>query len=102
MYNDKEKEMHHKSIMCPVQINEDISISVPVEICAHADVDQIELECLGHHIEHHMEHHVEYDDKRHKCKKFKIVQKVHVKIPVKYYVECDVRDEHVDFDKIES
>ena len=85
-----EQERNRKYIVCPTNTCEDIAVSVPVEIRAHADVGDIVLRCMGHHIES--------DSDRRSCNRFKIVQKVHACIPVKYCVECEVHDEYVDFD----
>ena len=88
-----EQESSRKFIVCSTNTCEDVTISAPVEIRAHADVGEIELKCMGHHIE-------KCTDK-HAVRKFKIVQKVSVHIPLKFIVECEVKDERVDFDTSE-
>ena len=85
MDHDKNK----KHIVCPVDICEDIAISVPVELNARAEVGEIKLECGGHHIEKEME--------KHNRREFTIVQKIHVRIPIKFFAECEVKEEHVEF-----
>lgn len=85
-----EQDKHRKFIICPSNTNEDITVSVPVEIRAFAEVDEIVLKCKGHHIEKESDEHA--------VSKFKIVQKIHAHIPIKCFVECEVKDESVDFD----
>jgi hypothetical protein len=85
------------SIMCPLDICGDIAISIPVEISAYADVEKIELKCAGHHIERNS------DDSRDDpgSDKFVIVQKIHVRIPVRTYAECETKKERIDIDVCE-
>ena len=77
-------------VTCPVSIREDITITVPVEVHAHADVKNIKLECKGHHI-----------DKESKVpknvSKFEVVQEISAQIPIEFVTKVEVKEERVDF-----
>ena len=88
---EREHDKHRKTIVCPTKTCEDIEVSVPVEVHAHANVGEIELKCMGRHV-------VEERKKPHDVLKFKIVQKTFAKIPIDFVTEVEVREEHVDFD----
>jgi len=79
-----------RQIVCPANVCEDITITVPVEVHAHADVKNIKLECKGHHI-----------DKCHKTpknvSKFEVVQEISAQIPIEFVARVEVKDERVDF-----
>ena len=80
---------------CPVNVCDDITISVPVIVRANADIEDVKLKCKGHTIEKkHHESHSESCSKE----KFIIKQKIHVEIPIKFEAECDVGEGCADFD----
>ena len=87
---DHDHDHKHADINCPVVVQEDINITVPVSIHAHADVDEIFLRCAGHNV-------IKESHGRHR-RKIKIKQKVELCIPINFMAECNVDDEHVEFD----
>jgi len=94
MTHKPECEKHKKfdfDAGCPVDICEDITVKVPIEVCAHSEVCNVEFKCEGHTIE---KVHCELRG----CNKFNVVQKMHVRIPLKFKARCDVGEGSVDFD----
>jgi hypothetical protein len=84
---------------CPVELCEDITVKVPVTICAETHVGKIEIKCLGHTIERHDE---DCDQDQHKhCTHFTVVQRIQVRIPLTFKSEADVGKEHTRFDMVE-
>jgi len=77
---------------CPVDIYEDITVKVPIAICAHSEVCNVDFKCMGHTIEK------DPCTTEQGCSKFKIIQKMKVHIPLKFKGECDVSAGSVDFD----
>ena len=78
--------------ICPVKICDDITVKVPITVRARADVDEVEFECKGHTLVKEMrEKHCNSD-------KFTLIQKIQVRIPIKFDAECDVCEGTVDFD----
>jgi len=75
---------------CPVDICEEMSIQVPVVVCAKSKVGDIEFECLGHTIDEKV-----CSDGG--CNRFKIVQKIRIKIPVSFEAECEIGDGKVEY-----
>ena len=91
-----EKQKHKKFIFdgcCPVDICEDIAVRVPVEVCAHSEVRDVEFKCTGHTIEKSHRH-----SHSHGCNKFTVVQNMSIRIPLRFKAVCDVGEGHVDFD----
>ena len=76
---------------CPVQVKEEIKIELPFKVHARADVDEIKFECKGHTVER--EHH-----KHHNTDKFKVIQRIHICIPIKFEAEVEVGKERVEFE----
>ena len=98
---EHEHETHHgggKKACCPVKVYEDVSVSVPVKIQAHADVGNIEIHCRGHEIIRDIgkSHHRHHDSSN-----FTIKQKIQVVIPVKFLTECNIGKSHVGFDSLD-
>jgi len=80
---------------CPVDVYEDISISVPVRIDADADVGDIEIKCNGHEIIREKSGRCH---RHHNSRKFIIKQNMQVTIPIAFLAECNVGRSTVDFD----
>jgi hypothetical protein len=77
--------------VCPVEVKEEIKIEQPFKIRARADVGEIRFECKGHTIEkEHCKHHA--------TDKFKVIQRIHICIPIKFEAEIDIGKEHVEFE----
>jgi hypothetical protein len=94
MPTDTHCERHKKIILesgCPANICEDITIKVPIEVCAHSEVCDAEFTCAGHTIEK-----VPCDDRG--CNRFNVVQRINLRIPLVFKAECDVSEGTVDFD----
>ena len=85
-----EHDNHKKVIVCPTKTCEDITVSVPVEVKAHAAIGDIVLKCKGTRINGH------YEPKN--ISKFEIVQEISAQIPIDFVTEVNVNDEHVVFD----
>ena len=80
-----------KVIVCPSRTYEEISIAVPVEVHAHANVGEIVLRCRGHRI-------IKDCDRGRKKNRYTIVQEVSVLVPIECVTEVEVKDERVDYD----
>lgn len=98
MTHEAKCEKHKKFVFegCPVDICEDITVKVPVTVCAHSEVCDASFKCMGHTIEN-----VDCDDSQSQnkeCHKFNVIQKINVHIPLKFIAECDVAKGLVDFD----
>jgi len=91
-HDHRHDDNKHASINCPLAVSEEIDITVPVSIRAHADVDEMVLRCAGHYItkESHGRH-------GRRGRRIKIKQKVELCIPLNFKVECDVHEEEVEF-----
>jgi len=92
--DDQENQDKHDKpdkIVCPAKVCEDITVTVPVEVRAHADIGNIVLKCMGTQI-------VKEHEKPKNINKFKIVQKMFTQMPVDFITEVEVKDERVDFD----
>ena len=87
---------HNKSIACHNKTCEDITLSVPVEVRARADVKDVTLKCGDHHIHHQDEH-----DEASKTHSFEITKKISAQIPIDFIAEVEIKDERVDFDVYE-
>ncbi|MCL2841053.1 MAG: hypothetical protein FWE05_09810 [Defluviitaleaceae bacterium] len=85
------KHDHQRKITCHTEISEDITMTIPVEVRAHARVGNVTLKCMDSHI-------ITEHERPRNTSKFKIVQKISAKIPVDFITEVEVGDEHVDFD----
>jgi len=85
-HNHDEKR---KKAKCSTETCEKISIAVPGEISAHANVKDAVLKCTDKRVV-----------KEHKknSMKFEIVQEMFAKIPIDFVAEVEVKDETVDFD----
>ena len=79
---------------CPVNVKEDIFVSVPVIVRAHADVGDVDLHCMGCHVEKNGKPR----GKPHACSKFTINQQMQITIPITFIADADVGEGHVDFD----
>ena len=75
---------------CPVNIHEDITITVPIEVHAHADIKNIRLKCKGHYIN-------EGSGTPKNISKFEVVQKMSVQIPIEFVAKVEIEDERVEF-----
>ena len=91
--NHTNQNCHNKSIVCPSKICEEITLSVPVEVRARADVKNIILRCGEHHIHTKRGH-----EKQPQTHKFEITKRISAQIPIDFIAEVEVRDESVDFD----
>ena len=93
MTHEPKCEKHKKYVFegCPIDICEDITLSVPVSINAHSEVCEVKFECAGHTIEE-----VSCDENS-GYTRFNVVQKINVRIPLKFKAECDVKEADVDF-----
>jgi len=89
--------MHKKVVTCPTLTCDDITLSVPVEVNARADVGTIVLKCNGSRIIVQDPKAKEPEKPKDKSR-FEIVQDVHAKIPIHFVTEVIVKDERVDFD----
>jgi len=91
-HDHRHDENRHAAINCPLAVGEEIDITVPVSIRAHADVDEMVLRCAGHSItkESHGRH-------GRRGRRIKIKQKIELCIPINFKVECDVHREEVEF-----
>jgi len=91
-HDHRHDENRHAAINCPLAVGEEIDITVPVSIRAHADVDEMVLRCAGHSI-------TKESNGRHgrRDRKIKIKQRIELCIPIKFKVECDVHREEVEF-----
>jgi hypothetical protein len=87
-HNHDEKDKRKKT-KCSTETCEKISIALPAEISAHADVKDIVLKCTDKRVV-----------KEHKknSMKLEIVQEMFAKIPIDFVAEVEVKDEKVDFD----
>jgi len=89
--NEQEHEHKHVHVECPVVTDEDINITVPISVQAHADVEDLILKCMGHHVSkesHRRTHHV---------RKIKIRQTIQLCVPINFIAEAEVGEEDVDF-----
>jgi len=94
MTHEPKCEKHKKFIFegCPTDIFEDISVKVPISVCAHSEVCDLNCKCMGHTIEKiHCPENPQYS-------KFNVIQKISLRIPLKFKVECDVAEGAVSFD----
>ena len=93
MKHETKCEKHKKFTFegCPVDICKDISIKVPVTVCAHSEVCEATFTCAGHTIE-------KLPPVCGGCSKFNVVQKLKLHIPLKLKAECDVAEGVVNFD----
>jgi len=80
----------HKKV-CTVNTNEDITITTPVVVNAYTNTCNVELICNGHEI-------IRDPHCKPNTSKFKIQQKIRVCIPIEFVAECDIGNDHVDFD----
>ena len=80
----------HEKVICHTETCENITIAVPVEVSAHADIGNIVLKCMGSRI-------IERDKPK-KVMKFEIVQDIFAKIPIEFIAEVKLDDECVDFE----
>ena len=83
-------DKHKKQILCPTKTCEDITISVPVEVHARAQIGDIILKCKGQHINPH--------GKPQMTSKFDIVHDISLGIPIDFITDVEVKNERVDFD----
>ncbi|MDR0272396.1 MAG: hypothetical protein LBI27_03665 [Clostridiales bacterium] len=84
-------EHKHKHECHPFEVCEDITVKLPITVHAHAHVDHVEFDCKEHCIEKEHDRHKNYE-------KFTVVQKIQIRIPVRFETECHVHDEDYDFD----
>jgi len=89
--NNNDMDKKKKTVICPNRVYEEISVAVPIEVQAYADVKDIVLKCKGHRIIK------EVDRRRHRCK-LTIVQEVSLAIPIDCITEVEVKHEQVDYD----
>ena len=100
------KYEHNKN--CPVEVFEEITISVPFTVRAFAEVEDVEFECLGCKVIRQPRGRYENENgngnengsgnKNKGVSKFTIQEKIKLEIPVKFVAECDVGESEVDFD----
>jgi len=90
---DNKPDHANKSLTCPTKVCEDITLSVPVEVRAHADIKGITLKCDKHHIRQLNQY-----DKATKTHKFEITKKISAQIPIDFIAEVEIKDERVSFD----
>ena len=79
---------------CPEEVCEEITVSVPVSVHAHAEIGEVKLTCEKREC-------INGDDKP--ChsngdSKFKIVRKMKLCVPVKFVTECDIGEACCDYD----
>ena len=86
----EQENKRKKQIVCPANVCEDVTITLPIETNAHVDIGDIELKCKERLITK------EHDKHKNKITAH-VIQKVSLKIPIKFITEVDVRDEQVDF-----
>ncbi|MCL2225636.1 MAG: hypothetical protein FWB96_11780 [Defluviitaleaceae bacterium] len=79
----------HKKIVCHTETCEKITIAVPAEVSAHADIKAISLECEDKRV---------IKERKRNSMKFEIVQEIFAKIPIDFVAEVEVKNETVDFD----
>jgi len=89
---EHKKPDNKKHLSCPTQIHQDITIDLPVEVSANANVGKIQLGCKSRKI-------VENSKKVKHVSKFDVVQEISAKIPVEFVAEVEVKDERVEFGK---
>ena len=77
--------------VCQVDTGEDLTITVPVEVKAHVDIRDVKIKCNGHEI-------IRESHCRPNVKKFKILQKVHICIPIDFVTECEIGEGDVELD----
>lgn len=85
------QDKHKKSVACSTKTCEDITMAVPVEVRAHADVGNIVLKCKGNRI-------AKETEKPKNVSKFEIIQEISAQIPIEFVAEVEVKDERVNFD----
>jgi len=82
---------NHKKIKCQTETCEKVTLTVPVEISAHADVKNVSLKFGDKRI-------IKEYDKPKKTLKLEVVQEIFAKIPIDFIAEVEIKDEKVDFD----
>jgi|GEM_PF-2708080 len=94
--NEREHKHGHEQFtkhrkVCTVDTGENITITTPVVVNAYADSCNVEIECQGHEI-------IKDPCRRPNHSRFKIRQKIHLRIPIDFVAECNVGEGQVDFD----
>jgi hypothetical protein len=79
---------------CPADICGDITVKVPVVVCAESEVGKVEFKCKGTTIEQLPE----LLGNSKKCERFKVIQKIQVRIPLTFEAEVEVCKGHVEID----
>jgi len=93
-YLEAAKDKHKKEIICPTKTCEDITVTVPVEVQAHAFVGDIVLKCKEHQI-------IKRHEKLQHVSKFEVMHKMFVQLPIDFVTKIEVADSRVDFDVYE-
>jgi len=88
------QDKHKKQIICPTKTCEDITVTVPVEVQAHANVGDIILKCKDHHI-------IKKPEKLQHVSKFEVVHEMFVQLPIDFVTKIDVADNRVNFNVYE-
>jgi hypothetical protein len=86
---EKHKKITFES--CLANICEDITVKVPALVCAHSEVCEVEFKCMGHTIER-----IPCPDTG--CNRFNVTQKMNLRIPLVFKVECDISEGSADFE----
>jgi len=88
---NSEQDKYKKIIACSTKTCEDITMAIPVEVLARADVGNIVLKCKENRI-------VKEGEKPENVSKFEIIQEISAQIPIEFIAKVEVRDERVNFD----
>ena len=83
---------------CPCKTSEEVSVTVPVSVSAHADRGNVELRCMGPSV-------ITRDCDRDPCSathRFCITQRMRVDIPIKFEAQADIGKECVKFASCEK
>jgi hypothetical protein len=93
MTHDTRCEKHKKYTYegCHADICEDITVNVPISVCAHSEVCDVQFDCLGPTIEENI------CQENQGCNRFNVIQRINLHIPLKFKAECDVSEGLVDF-----
>jgi hypothetical protein len=79
-------EKHKKYVYdgCQAEICEEITVRVPIEVSAHSEVCEVQFDCMDYSI----------DEENHGRNRFNVIQKMNLRIPLKFVAECDVGEGH--------
>ncbi|MCL2817700.1 MAG: hypothetical protein FWD39_04875 [Clostridiales bacterium] len=91
-------EKYEKFVMdcgCPTVAHEEATVTVPIAVRAHAELGDVELNCMGHAIVTRNSDLT--PGKPCAVSKFTVSQKIRVDIPIKFNMEAEVGQEHVEF-----